>query len=60
MDSFVYENCSRNVDTFTEFCSGYATLTGEKMIYNREEDRSAVMMIHENCIIILIKHVPIG
>ena len=56
----MYENCSRNVDTFTEFCSGYATLTGEKKIYNREEDRSAVMMIHGNCIIILIKHVPIG
>ena len=35
MDSFVYENCSRNVDTFTEFCSGYPTLTGEKIIYNQ-------------------------
>ena len=22
VDSFVYENCSHNVDTFSEFCTG--------------------------------------
>ena len=26
VDSFVYENCSVNVDTFSEFCSGHAVL----------------------------------
>jgi len=38
VDSFVYENCSSNVDTFTEFCSGYATLTGSKRIYTFENN----------------------
>merc|ERR1711971_318413 len=47
VDSFVYENCSRNVDTFTEFCSRYATLTGEKMIYNREEDNRITFVRNE-------------
>ena len=39
VDSFVYENCSRNVDTFTEFCSGYATLIGDKKIYDLADNK---------------------
>ena len=34
VDSFVYENCTSNVDTFTEFCTGHALLQGAKLVYD--------------------------
>jgi len=33
VDSFVYENCSHGVDTFTEFCTGSKLLTAYTMEY---------------------------
>merc|ERR1712142_380929 len=33
VDSFVYENCSHGVDTFTEFCTGSKFLTAYTMEY---------------------------
>ena len=33
VDSFVYENCSVNVDTFTEFCTGSAITQGKMSEY---------------------------
>ena len=49
VDSFVYENCSSNVDTFTEFCSGYATLTGSKRIYTFENNSYEMIYSWELC-----------
>ena len=35
VDSFVYENCTSTVDTFTEFCTGHALLQGARLIYDQ-------------------------
>ncbi|XP_023331904.1 uncharacterized protein LOC111704026 isoform X2 [Eurytemora carolleeae] len=37
VDSFVYENCSRNVDTFTEFCTGSPITRPKQHIVRVEE-----------------------
>jgi len=36
VDSFVYENCSHNVDTFSEFCTGAKFLTTYEMHYQTD------------------------
>jgi len=38
VDAFVYENCSHNVDTFSEFCTGAKFLTTYEMHYQMNGD----------------------
>lgn len=37
VDSFVYENCSVNVDTMTEFCTGSAITQGKMMEFSHRD-----------------------
>lgn len=39
VDAFVYENCSINVDTLTEFCTGTPITRGKMAVYNYNPNR---------------------